>query len=114
LNFHPSDPNILLSGSTDGLVNISDTRITDEDEVVITAFNHGSVHKAGFLNDTELYAISHDEKFALYNMAQSEEEKGAATLDLGDMREVLGCQYVANIYAKASGVEAIIGAGSQE
>jgi hypothetical protein len=96
------------------LVNISDIRITDEDEVVITAFNHGSVHKAGFLNDTELYAISHDEKFALYNMAQSEEEKGAATLDLGDIREVLGCQYVANIFAKPSGVEAIIGAGSQE
>lgn len=114
LNFHPSDPNILLSGSTDGLVNISDTRITDEDEVVITAFNHGSVHKAGFLNDTELFAISHDEKFAIYSMAQTEEEKGSATLDLGDIREVLGCQYVANIFAKPSGVEAIIGAGSQE
>ena len=95
-------------------MNISDTRITDEDEVVVTAFNHGSVHKAGFLNDTELFAISHDEKFALYSTAQSEEEKGSATLDLGDIREVLGCQYVASIFAKANGVEAVIGAGSQE
>jgi hypothetical protein len=47
-------------------------------------------------------------------MAQSEEEKGAATLDLGDIREVLGCQYVASIFAKPSGMEAIIAAGSQE
>ncbi|KAB5578681.1 WD40-repeat-containing domain protein [Coniochaeta sp. 2T2.1] len=114
LNFHPTDPNILLSGSTDGLVNISDTRIADEDEVVVTAFNHGSVHKAGFLNDTELFAISHDEKFALYSTAQSEEEKGSAVLDLGDIREVLGCQYVANIFAKPVGREAVIGAGSQD
>lgn len=114
MNFHPTDPNILLTGSTDGLVNICDTRITDEDEVVITAFNHGSVHRAAFLNDTELFAISHDEKFALYSMAQSEEEKGSATLDLGDIREVIGCQYVANIFAKPGGAGAVIGAGSQE
>lgn len=111
LNFHPTDPNILLSGSTDGLVNILDTRITDEDEVVITAFNHGSVHKAGFLNQTEVFAISHDEKFALYSM---EDDNKAATKEFGDLREVVGCQYVANIFPKALGAGAVIGAGSQE
>jgi len=113
LNFHPTDPNLLLSGSTDGLVNVCDIRIADEDEVVIQAFNHGSVHRAGFLNDTEVYAVSHDENFALYDMAETT-EKGSATLDLGDIRQVVGCQYVANVSAKVNGTGAVIGAGSQE
>ncbi len=94
-------------------MNVCDTRISDEDEVVIQAFNHGSVHHAGFLTDTEVYAVSHDEKFALYDMAESV-EKGSAILDLGDIRQVLGCQYVANIYPKFNGAGAIIGVGSQE
>ncbi|RYC55328.1 hypothetical protein CHU98_g10877 [Xylaria longipes] len=100
--------------TTDGLVNICDTRITDEDEVVIQTFNHGSsIHHAAFLNDTEVYAISNDERLALYDMAEGY-EKGAATTDFGDMRTVLGCQYVANIFAKANGAGAVIGAGAHE
>ncbi|KAI0178956.1 WD40 repeat-like protein [Hypoxylon sp. FL1284] len=114
LNFHPSDHNILLSGSTDGLVNICDTRITDEDEVVIQTFNHdASIHHASFLNDTEVFALSHDEKLALYDMAENH-ENGAATTDFGDMRSVLGCQYVANVSAKSNGAGAVIGAGAHE
>ncbi|XXH05463.1 hypothetical protein Hte_011890 [Hypoxylon texense] len=114
LNFHPSDHNILLSGSTDGLVNICDTRITDEDEVVIQTFNHdASIHHAAFLNDTEVFALSHDEKLALYDMAENH-ENGAATTDFGDMRNVLGCQYVANVFAKSNGTGAVIGAGAHE
>ena len=113
LSFHPADPNLLLSGSTDGLVNVCDTRIADEDEVVIQAFNHGSVHRAGFLNNTEVYALSHDENFALYDMAETT-EKGSATLDLGDIRKVIDCQYVANVVPKLNGSGAVIGAGAQE
>ncbi|KAI1414066.1 WD40 repeat-like protein [Hypoxylon sp. FL1857] len=114
LNFHPSDHNILLSGSTDGLVSISDTRITDEDEVVIQTFNHdASIHHAAFLNDTEVFALSHDEKLALYDMAEGR-ETGAATTDFGDMREVLGCQYIANVVVKANGAGAVIGAGAHD
>ncbi|KAI0474045.1 WD40-repeat-containing domain protein [Xylariaceae sp. FL0804] len=112
LNFHPRDANILLSGSTDGLVNICDTRIADEDEVVIQTFNlDSSIHHAAFLNDTEIYALSHDERLALFDMAEGY-EKGAATIDFGDMRSVLGCQYIANITAKANGAGAVIGAGA--
>lgn len=95
-------------------MNICDTRITDEDEVVIQAFNHdASIHHAAFLNDTEVYAVSHDEKLALYDMAEGY-EKGAATTDFGDMRQVLGCQYVANVFAKANGAGAVIGAGTHD
>ncbi|GAP88760.2 putative wd domain-containing protein [Rosellinia necatrix] len=114
LNFHPNDQNILLSGSTDGLVNICDTRIADEDEVIIQTFNHGSsIHHAAFLNDTEIYALSHDEGLALYDMAEGR-ENGTATTNFGDMRAVLGCQYIANISIKANGAGAVIGAGALE
>ncbi|ROW10791.1 hypothetical protein VPNG_05379 [Cytospora leucostoma] len=113
LNFHPTSANILLSGSTDGLVNVCDTNIADEDDVVIQAFNHGSVHHAGFLNGTEVYAVSHDEKFALYDVAESQ-ENGAATWDVGDIREALKCQYVANVASKLGDNGAVIGAGTQD
>ncbi|KAL8393312.1 hypothetical protein RB595_003192 [Gaeumannomyces hyphopodioides] len=115
LNFHPTDTNLLLSGSTDGLVNVYDLKITDEDEVVIQTFNHGaSIHHSGFLNRSELFALSHDEKFALYDMAE-EQEKGSATANFGDTRETLGCQYIANALPR-SGADgpagAVIGAGT--
>ncbi|CAK7209936.1 hypothetical protein SEUCBS140593_000652 [Sporothrix eucalyptigena] len=113
LNFHPTNGNILLSGSTDGLVNVCDTRIADEDEVVIQAFNHGSsIHHAGFLNGTEVYALSHDEKLALYDLAEAR-EAGSATRDFGDVRPIVNCQYVANMLPKAGG-GAVLGAGSQD
>ena len=114
MKFHPENPDILLSGSTDGLVNICDTRISDEDEVVIQAFNHGaSIHHAGFLTRTEAYALSHDEKLALYDMAE-DQENGSAMIDFGDARTLLDCQYVANLSPKQDQAGAIIGAGSQE
>lgn len=95
-------------------MNICDTRITDEDEVVIQTFNHdASIHHAAFLNDTEVFALSHDEKLALYDMSESR-ENGAATTDFGDMRNVLGCQYIANVFSKANGAGAVIGAGALE
>lgn len=108
------DANILLSGSTDGLINLCDTRISDEDEVVIQTFNHdASIHRAGFLNETDVFALSHDERFAIYSMAE-EQEKGVAIADFGNVRDKVGCQYVANVSAKMDGSGAIMGAGAQE
>ncbi|GJC85022.1 putative WD repeat-containing protein C63.06 [Colletotrichum liriopes] len=113
LRFHPSEPHILLSGSTDGLVNIYDTRISDEDEVVIQTLNQGSVHHASFLGNTEVYVLTHDEKLAVYSVAE-DHGSGAALVDFGDARETLGCQYIANVTTKIDGSGAIVGAGSQD
>lgn len=114
LTFHPSTPAYLLSGSTDGLVNIYDTRIADEDEVTVQTFNHNaSIHHAAWLTATEVLALSHDEQFALYDFAE-ERTNGDATLDFGDLRAVLGCQYVADVTPKVDGSGAVVGAGSQE
>lgn len=114
LGFHPSSPTLLISGSTDGLVSVHDTTIADEDELTIQTFNHNaSIHDAAFLTPTEVFALSHDETFALYDVAE-ERTDGNATQDFGDLRKVLGCQYVANVTTKLDGSGAILGAGSQE
>ncbi|KAG6003035.1 hypothetical protein E4U21_002423 [Claviceps maximensis] len=113
LAFHPSNPAVLLSGSTDGLVNIYDTRIADEDELTIQTFNHNaSIHHAAFLTDTEVLALSHDEQFALYDVAE-ERENGDAVQVFGDLRSVLECQYVAGMTIKADGSGAVVGCGAQ-
>ena len=114
LRFHPSQPNNLLSGSSDGLVNILDASIADEDQVVSQTFNHNaSIHRAGFLNDTEVFVLSHDEKFTLYTAAE-DSESGVATQDFGDMRSTLDCQYVANICPKVAGASFVVGAGASK
>jgi WD40 repeat protein len=114
LVFHPVDPAMLLSGSTDGLVNIYDTRIADEDDLTLQTFNHNSsIHHAAFLTGTEVVALSHDEQFALYDMDEAR-ENGDAAQSWGDLRKVLGRQYVANVVAKTDGSGAIVGAGAQE
>ncbi|AEO70499.1 uncharacterized protein THITE_2122026 [Thermothielavioides terrestris NRRL 8126] len=120
LTHHPTQPHLLLSGSTDGLVNLTDTRIADEDEAVQVTFNHGSVHRAGFLllldgdATTTVYAASHDEKFALYDAAEHAAAGGAAAADFGDVRALLGCQYLADVVPKARGAGAVVGVGAQD
>ncbi|KFG82962.1 hypothetical protein MANI_022579 [Metarhizium anisopliae] len=113
LAFRPGQPAFLLSGSTDGLVNVYDTRVADEDDVTLQTFNHGaSIHRAGFLTGTEVVALSHDEQFALYDVDEGA-EGGDAAQNWGDLRSVLGCQYVADVMGKTDGSGAIIGAGAQ-
>ncbi|CEI41152.1 hypothetical protein FVEN_g3504 [Fusarium venenatum] len=114
LSFNPSNPALLLSGSTDGLVNIYDTRIADEDDLTVQTCNvDSSIHRAAWLSATEVAALSHDERCALYDVSE-ERANGDAVQDFGDMRSVLGCQYVADITPKMDGSGAVLGAGAQD
>lgn len=114
LSFNPSNPHLLLSGSTDGLVNVYDTRIPDEEDLTLQTCNvDASIHRAAWLSPTEVAALSHDERCALYDVSE-EHANGDAVHDFGDLRSVLDCQYVADITPKMDGTGAILGAGSQE
>ncbi|KAJ4146320.1 hypothetical protein NW754_001787 [Fusarium falciforme] len=109
-----SDDQSLLSGSTDGLVNVYDTRIAEEEDLTLQTCNaDASVHRAAWLSATEVAALSHDERCALYDVSE-ERTNGDAVQDFGDMRTVLGCQYVADITPKMDGSGAILGAGAQD
>ena len=111
--FHPSNSSWLLSGSTDGLVNIFDTKITDEDEALLQITNYGSsIHHAGFLSPTVLYALSHDESFSIYQFDTTHDESATATpVVFGDLRARLNCDYVVNVLDLGDAT-AVVGAGS--
>jgi SEL1 protein len=114
LQFHPTQPQIILSGSTDGLVNIYNTTITDEEEALHQTINHGhSIHHANFLNDVDIFALSHDEKFSMYELVTNSEEgvEEPPPVHYGDMREMLGGEYIANVLRRQDG-GAVIGVGT--
>lgn len=126
-------PHILLSGSTDSLVNVYNLLIPpstsvstaddDVDEALHQVINHGSsVHHAGFLTPSNnIFALSHDENLALYKLVQEipddeekeleEEEKNS----FGDVRELLGCEYVVDVAQhKAGGGLVVAGSNSHQ
>ncbi|PBP25907.1 ubiquitin-protein ligase sel1 [Diplocarpon rosae] len=113
LQFHPTRLQILLSGSTDGLVNIFNTTITDEEDALHQTINHGSsIHHANFLNEIDVFALSHDEKFSTYRLVTNLEERAEEPLPVhyGDMREKLGGEYIANVLRRPDG-GSVIGVG---
>lgn len=104
LQYHPTRSNILLSGSTDGLVNIYDTTVTDEDEALVQVINHGSVHHAGFLSERTIFALSHDEHFSVYPATDPDDaSQEPEPVHFGDVRDPLGCEYVAQLCVGAQG-----------
>lgn len=96
IKFHPHDHQALLSGSTDGLVNVYNTSISDEDEAVYQTINHGaSIHSSGFLADKRLYALSHMETLSIYQVASPDiDAPEPKPVEFGDVRERWGCEYV--------------------
>jgi len=113
VQFQPQRSQKLISGSTDGLVNLYDLTQKDEDEALIQVANHGSsINHAGFLSASQFFALSHDEKFSIYHVDDQEN----LTDDLpptafGDLRPRINCEYVVDVIPSGAG-EAIIGAGS--
>ncbi|RFU26649.1 hypothetical protein B7463_g9707, partial [Scytalidium lignicola] len=93
LQFHPTQSSLLLSGSTDGLVNIYNTTISDEEEALHQTINLGhSISHANFLSDVDIFALSHDERLAIYSLVTDtrEEVEERPPQDFGDVRERIG------------------------
>ncbi|WEW54809.1 hypothetical protein PRK78_000234 [Emydomyces testavorans] len=110
LHYHPTLNNVLLSGSTDGLVNIYDTTIIDEDDALLQVVNHGSVHHAGFIEDKAVYALSHDESFSIHPFNDLDENVVEfSAIQFGDLRPLLHCDYVVDVLIDAGGAYAATG-----
>lgn len=115
LSFQPNDPNVLLSGSTDGLISIFDVSHEDEEDALQRVLNpRSAVHCSGFLPNTHtnghsgatssyydtVYVLSTDEQLSVYGI-----DKAGATADdqalplfqAGDVRDRLGCMYVIDL-----------------
>ncbi|MCJ1355321.1 MAG: hypothetical protein MMC33_005312 [Icmadophila ericetorum] len=112
LAFHPTQASCLVSGSTDGLVNCYNIDISDEDDALVQVMNHGaSVAHASFLSTQQVYALSHDEILAIYNLNGPSDLGGdRPPLLFGDMRPKASCEYIVGLYPFKEG--AVLGAGS--
>lgn len=117
--FHPTRKNLLLSGATDGYVNVYDLNIVDEDDAQLQCINFSSVHSAGFTSQDRVYVLSHMETFAIFDLSTEQDldpdanSPGQTTpikrgdVDFGDIREKWDCEYVVDFYAPG-----FIGCGS--
>lgn len=131
---------LLLSGSTDGLVNVydlkqakKDIRDADDDEALFQVINHGSsVNRTGFLRsaaprveDMDIYAISHDEILTVYplndpstidtdTLLAVEEDESEEKSIWGDMRQKLGCDYVMTLLSETAEGGGTLVAGSYQ
>ena len=98
LAFHPSQPNLLMSGSTDGLVSIFDVNQQDEEDALQQVLNpRSAVHCAGFFNPREAYVATMDEQLSIYSIGDSGNAAASSVLEIGDVREKLHCMYIVNI-----------------
>ncbi|OJD09757.1 hypothetical protein AJ78_08943 [Emergomyces pasteurianus Ep9510] len=115
LQFHPTRHNVLLSGSTDGLVNIYDTTISDEDEALLQVVNHGSIHRAGFLGEHAIYALSHDEVFSIHPLSDPDDDAvDPAPIQFGDLRPVVQNDYVVQVLNGRGGTYVVSGKTSEQ
>jgi WD40 repeat protein len=90
---------MLLSGSTDGLVNIFDIAEAEEDDAVMQVINvRSAIHHTGLIGD-EIYALGTDEKLSFH--APLEPFIPIQAPDpvlIGDIREPLSCEYAIKIW----------------
>ncbi|KAH8416097.1 hypothetical protein KR222_008117, partial [Zaprionus bogoriensis] len=78
LRFHPSNPDLLCSGGTDGLINVFDIRQSDEDEALLNTINtESSVHRLSWhrsVNEQDIIAcITHTNDFKSYECEEGDE-----------------------------------------
>ncbi|KAK6438252.1 hypothetical protein LTR95_005545 [Oleoguttula sp. CCFEE 5521] len=100
LAWHPTQSNLLLSGSTDGLVSIFDANVQEEEDALMQVLNpRSAVHRAGFLTDDQVYTLSTDEQFSVYGLDKTgtAEEEPLPAHQFGDLRDKLDCMYVVNL-----------------
>jgi WD40 repeat protein len=90
---------VLLSGSTDGLVNIFDIDEAEEDDAVMQVINvHSAIHHTGMIGD-ELYALGTDEKLSFHaRHPPTVIHREAGPVLLGDIREPFSCEYAVKLW----------------
>ena len=79
--------------------------------------NHGSsINRAGFLTTTDIFALSHDELFSIYELETDLDESPSDQPPkvFGDLRSRLNCEYIVDVAPSLlrNEGEAIVGAGS--
>ncbi|XP_024853492.1 WD repeat-containing protein 89 isoform X1 [Bos indicus] len=92
VRFHPSNPNMVVSGSTDGLVNVFDISADNEDDALVTTCN--SVSSVSFIGWSgkdykQIYCMTHDEGFCWWDLNHLDTDEPITCLNVPDVREVI-------------------------
>ena len=97
------DSSLLLSGSDDGIVNLFDTTISDEDEAVVEAFNFvAGIQSCQFIDDTNniltltQQATLHVNEYNIKDKIEGE----TWSQSFGDLREKLNVKHVVSALQK--------------
>ncbi|NXC08503.1 WDR89 protein, partial [Orthonyx spaldingii] len=119
--FHPTESNLVVSGSTDGLVNVFDINKDNEDDALVSTCNSdSSVSSLGWSGEDyrQVYCVTHDEGFCWWDMAQLDTEEPITLLHVVDARESVcaenhGLHYlVGGLYHEKAGKLFLIGGTS--
>ncbi|GCC39262.1 WD repeat-containing protein 89 [Chiloscyllium punctatum] len=92
VRFHPSNPNMLASGSTDGLVNIFDiSQETEDDALLATCNSDSSVSFIGWSGKEleQIFCMTYDEGFYLWDLAHLHNDEPITLVKTQDARESL-------------------------
>ncbi|NXP08372.1 WDR89 protein, partial [Thinocorus orbignyianus] len=90
--FHPIKPNVVVSGSTDGLVNVFDINEDNEDDALIATCNSdSSVSFIGWSgkDHKQVYCVTHDDGFCWWDIAQLDTEEPITLLHVLDVRDAV-------------------------
>ncbi|XP_011216171.1 WD repeat-containing protein 89 isoform X1 [Ailuropoda melanoleuca] len=90
--FHPNNPNMVVSGSTDGLVNVFDISVDNEADALITTCNSvSSVSCIGWSGKDykQIYCMTHDEGFCWWDLNHLDTDEPITCLNIQDVREVV-------------------------
>ncbi|ELK09851.1 WD repeat-containing protein 89 [Pteropus alecto] len=90
--FHPSNPNMVVSGSTDGLVNVFDISVDNEEDALVTTCNSvSSVSYIGWSGKDykQIYCMTHDEGFCWWDLNHLNTDEPITCLNIQDVREVI-------------------------
>ncbi|XP_076978541.1 WD repeat-containing protein 89 isoform X1 [Tamandua tetradactyla] len=90
--FHPSNPNMVVSGSTDGLVNVFDISVDNEEDALVTTCNSvSSISYIGWSGKDykQIYCMTHDEGFCWWDLNHLNTDEPITRLNIQDVREVI-------------------------
>ena len=100
IKFHPTDSTCLMSGSTDGYVNIYDLSQEEEEDALHQVINYTSVHSCHFTQPKRVAVLSHMETLSFNEVNDKNYEVNSEPnpKDLGDLREQWpDCEYVIDL-----------------
>jgi WD40 repeat protein len=110
LDFHPTQDNLLLAGGDDGLVSIFNISISEQDDSLVQAVQHGPINKAGFMHSDRFFALSSDQNLAIHPLFTEDQGASTAPILFGDVRPEIPCEYVVDVVK--TGDDYAIAAGS--